>query len=54
MEKRAKPAAASSEGHEAVPVLTEDDKKAIQILHRLARESAAEPDFSFLGLTTST
>jgi hypothetical protein len=54
MEKQTKPASATSAAHEPVPVLTEEEKKAIQVLHRLARENAAEPDFSFLGLTTST
>jgi hypothetical protein len=52
MEKQAKPA--SPPARETLPVLTEDDKKTIQVLNRLARESATETDFTFLGLTTST
>ena len=53
MDKPSKPAA-SPKTRESVPVLTEDDKKTIQVLKRLAAESAAETEFTFLGLTTST
>jgi hypothetical protein len=53
VEKQAKPAA-SPKTREPLPILTEEDKKTIQILNRLARESAAETEFTFLGLTTST
>ena len=52
MEKQVKAAAPKS--RETLPALTEDDKKTIQVLKRLAAESAAETEFTFLGLTTST